>query len=46
MSTTATKTPDNYFWIMSENRFMYAPTRSLFEKSAVVKQSRLKKMRR
>ncbi len=38
MSTTATKTPDNYFWIMSENRFMYAPTRSLFEKSAVVKQ--------
>ena len=38
MSTEATKKPDNYFWILSENRFIYVPTRTLVEKSAVFQQ--------
>jgi hypothetical protein len=38
MSTTATKNPDNYFWILAENRFIYVPTRTLVEKAAVAQQ--------
>lgn len=38
MSTSATKNPNNYNWIMSENKFMYAPTRSLFTRDAVQRQ--------
>jgi hypothetical protein len=38
MSTEATTEADNYFWVLSENRYIYMPTRSLIEKSAVVRQ--------
>jgi hypothetical protein len=38
MSTEATKKPDNYFWVLSENRYIYTPTRTLVEKAAVVQQ--------
>jgi hypothetical protein len=38
MSTEATKKPDNYFWILSENKFMYVPTRALCARDAVQRQ--------
>lgn len=34
----ATATPDNFYWIMSDSKFMYTPTRSLFERPAVQRQ--------
>ncbi len=34
----ATANPDNLYWIMSENKFMYLPTRTLFERPAVQRQ--------
>jgi len=38
MSTDATKDKNNYFWILDQNRFLYAPSRSLIERSAVARQ--------
>ena len=34
----ATANPDNLYWVMSEAKFMYLPTRTLFERAAVVRQ--------
>lgn len=34
----ATANPDNLYWIMSENAFMYLPTRTLFKREAVFRQ--------
>jgi hypothetical protein len=34
----ATADPDNLYWIMSEAKFMYLPTRTLFERNAVIRQ--------
>lgn len=34
----ATANPDNLYWVMAENKFMYLPTRTLFERAAVVRQ--------
>jgi hypothetical protein len=34
----ATSDPDNLYWIMSENCFLYLPTRTLFKRDAVVRQ--------
>ena len=38
MSTDATKDKNNYFWILDQNRFLYAPSRSFVEKAAVARQ--------
>jgi len=38
MSTDATKDKNNYFWILDQNRYLYAPTRSFVEKAAVARQ--------
>ncbi len=32
---SATKNPDNYYWLLSESKFMYMPTRTLIEPAAV-----------
>ena len=32
----ATANPDNLYWIMSEAKFMYLPTRTLFDRNAVI----------
>jgi hypothetical protein len=34
----ATANPDNLYWIMAEAKFMYLPTRTLFERNAVIRQ--------
>ena len=34
----ATANPDNLYWIMSEAKFMYLPTRTLFDRNAVIRQ--------
>jgi hypothetical protein len=38
-SLPATANPDNLYWIMPENCFLYLPTRSLFKHDAVVRQA-------
>jgi hypothetical protein len=38
MSTDATKEKNNYFWILDQNRYLYAPSRSFIEKAAVARQ--------
>ena len=38
MSTDATKDKNNYFFILDQDKFMYAPSRSLVARTAVVKQ--------
>ena len=38
MSTDATKDKNNYYWILDQNRFLYAPSRSFVEKAAVARQ--------
>ena len=34
----ATARPENFYWIMSDSKFMYTPTRQLFEAPAVRRQ--------
>ena len=34
----ATADPDNLYWVLSENKFMYLPTRTLCERGAVMRQ--------
>jgi hypothetical protein len=34
----ATAKPEHFYWIMAENKFLYLPTRSLFERAAVIRQ--------
>lgn len=34
----ATADPDNLYWVMSEAKFMYLPTRTLFDRNAVIRQ--------
>lgn len=34
----ATANPENLYWVMSEAKFMYLPTRTLFDRNAVIRQ--------